>query len=130
MYASVETPLSRLFWPPSTICYAVLMFLAVRSEAQSQGILFGPMRTGDGPYVCHTTIIVISMAVSSGGSGPGTHVRPYMYRNQPPYETAINDKTAVHQNWVTAKNGKTADTKLVLLIAWLLQGLSKDYRAH
>ena len=37
----------------ATFCYAVLMFLAVRSEAQSLGILSGPMRTFDGPYGRH-----------------------------------------------------------------------------
>ena len=61
------------------------MFMAVRSEAQSQGILSGPMRTGAGPHGRHPR----SMAVPQGGSRPGVHVRPYMYMNQPPYETAI-----------------------------------------
>ena len=80
VHTSRDTVVSTVL---ATICYVVLMFLAVISEAQSQGILSGPMRTGAGPCGRHT------MAVPEWGRGPGVHVRPYMYMNQPPYETAI-----------------------------------------
>ena len=55
MYTSVGTTLYRLYVPTvlASSCYAVLMFMAVRSEAQSQGIMYGPMRTGDGPHGRH-----------------------------------------------------------------------------
>ena len=101
--------------------YAVFMFWAVRSEAQSQGTMSGPIRTRAGPYRRHP------MAVSLSGSGLGVHVRPYMHRNHRPYETAIVNIMSVHvsflklpkgdyhkrQNrclWVTAKNIKTGGT--------------------